>query len=245
MKIQNNNNSSTTFTQIYIKSNEAQKLLKKADRAVKAIDAKFINTNIPSGHRKPLWSVLSKEIEKRQANNPNNIIIDLSNKAKQLLAIMTTDNKGFLVSKTEVCPLPIIGNKNDMFPTNDLYRRYCYSLDQTVYGRSDFFDAIDNAEYEVDLLKMKQQAEAPEVQTSIRAHEKHPTPPKNPKIIKNPRRHEKARLKFKEHIQRPFEKLRTLIDFSQLDQTQKLQPKNKEKLPRKLKKSNTNEAKSQ
>lgn len=244
MKIQNNS-TNTTFTQLYIKSNEAQKLLKKADKAVKASNAKFINTNIPSGHRKPLWSVLSQEIEKRQANNPNNIIIDISNKAKQMLAIITTDNKGFLVSKTEVCPLPQYGSKNDMFPTNDLYRRYCYSFDQTVYGRSDFFDAIDNAEYEVDLLKMKQQAEAPEVQTSIRAHEKHPTQPRDPKVIKNPRRHEKARLKFKEHIQRPFEQLKSLIDLSKLDQVQKPQPKHKEKLPRKLKKMNSNEAKAQ
>lgn len=238
MKIQNNK-PATSFTQLYINSKEAQKLLKKADRAVKASNAKYINTNIPKGHKRPLWSVLSEHVTKRQADNPNNIIIDISNKAKQLLAVITLDNKGYLINKTEVCPLPRFGNKNDMFETDDMYKRYCYSLDRTLYGRSDFFEAVDRAEFEVNSLYRKQLSETPEIQTSIRTHEKQPADSKNPGIIKNPRRHEKAKFKFVAHIQRPFENIKEIIDVSKLDNPPakaKLQPKHKEKIPRKLKK---------
>ena len=40
-----------------------------------------------------LWSVLSAEVKKRQSSNPNNTIIDIADKAKQLLSIITTDKK--------------------------------------------------------------------------------------------------------------------------------------------------------
>ena len=84
MKIQNNY-TQTNFGQLYIASIEAEKLLKKADRVIKANpNVTYINTNIPEGHSKPLWSVFSQAIKERQAQNPNNIIIELADKAKQL-----------------------------------------------------------------------------------------------------------------------------------------------------------------
>ena len=77
MKIQNNTQN-TSFGQLYVTSTEAQKLLRKADRAIKASNATFVNVNIPEGHKRPLWSVLSEQIHQRQQNNPNNIIIELA-----------------------------------------------------------------------------------------------------------------------------------------------------------------------
>lgn len=52
MKIQNNY-TQTNFGQLYIASIEAEKLLKKADRVIKANpNVTYINTNIPAGHSK-------------------------------------------------------------------------------------------------------------------------------------------------------------------------------------------------
>ena len=94
MKIQNNY-TQTNFGQLYIASIEAEKLLKKADRVIKANpNVTYINTNIPEGHSKPLWSVFSQAIKERQAQNPNNIIIELADKAKQLLSVKLLMKKG-------------------------------------------------------------------------------------------------------------------------------------------------------
>ncbi len=59
-----------------------------------------------------LWSVLSAEVKKRQSSNPNNTIIDIADKAKQLLSIITTDKKEFILYKTEVNPQPVYGCYN-------------------------------------------------------------------------------------------------------------------------------------
>lgn len=233
MKIENRI-TTTNFGQIYIVSNEAHKLLRKADRAVKASNAEFINTNIPEGHKRPLWSVLSELIIKRQQNNPNNIIIDLADKAKQLLSVKTMDKKGYLISKYEVNPLPIEGNHNDIFPTNDLYKHYRQSLDPKLYGKSDLFDILDRAEYEVDKLLQKQLEETQQIKVSIRELPKISRREKHPEIILNPRRIEKARLKIIAHTQKPFENLNKMLNLS--EKAEKLQPKNKQKLPRKTKK---------
>ena len=72
MQIQKNNN--IHFGQVFVKSRNAEKLLRKADKAIKASTATFLDTNIPEGHKKPLWSVLSNLITKRQASNPNHIL---------------------------------------------------------------------------------------------------------------------------------------------------------------------------
>ena len=91
------NNSSQTFGALYVNSPEAAKLLKKADRVVKAArNTVYVDINIPQGHRIPLWSVLSEQVRKRQQNNHNNIIIDIIEKGKQLLSVNTLDSKGFL-----------------------------------------------------------------------------------------------------------------------------------------------------
>lgn len=109
MKIQNNY-TQTNFGQLYIASIEAEKLLKKADRVIKANpNVTYINTNIPAGHSKPLWSVFSKAIQERQAKNSNNIIIELADKAKQLLSVKTLDEKGFTQSSYIVSPIPKFG----------------------------------------------------------------------------------------------------------------------------------------
>lgn len=234
MKIQNTNQK-TNFGQLYIVSNEAQKLLKKADRAIKASDAKFINTNIPEGHKRPLWSVLSEDITQRQSENPNNIIIDLANKTKQLLSVKIIDKQGYTINKYEVNPFPTLGNHNKIFPTNDLYKYYYHSLDQKIYGKSDLYDVMDRAEFEVDLLYKKQLEEMPEIQISIRELPKNNKKEKNsPTIILNPKRLEKSRKKIISHTQKPFENLKDMLNLS--DKPDKLKPKNKEKLPRKKKK---------
>ena len=59
-----------------------------------------------------LWSVLSAEVKKRQSSNPNNTIIDIADKAKQILSIITTDKKEFILYKTEVNPQPVYGCYN-------------------------------------------------------------------------------------------------------------------------------------
>ena len=233
MKIQNNN-SHTHFGQLYVTSIEAQKLLKKADRAIKASNANFINTNIPEGHKRPLWSVLSDVIGKRQKENPNNILVDIASKTKKLISIKTVDRQGFTISKYEVNPFPNAGSHNEIFPTDDLYQRYYHSFDQKVYGKSELYDVMDRAEYEVDQLYQKQLSETPDIQISIRELPKQKSEKKSPLVILNPKRVEKSRKKIIAHTQRPFENLRKLIDLS--DKTEKLKPKNKEKMPRKIKK---------
>ena len=52
-----------------------------------------------------LWSVLSAEVKKRQSSNPNNTIIDIADKAKQLLSIITTDKKERRKGVLFLCPL--------------------------------------------------------------------------------------------------------------------------------------------
>lgn len=95
---------SPSFKSVYVVSHEAEKLLKKADRIVKASNAKFMDVNIPEGHKKPLWSVLSEHLTKRQKNNENDIIIDLYEKGKQLISVMIVDAKGEIRNKWVVNP---------------------------------------------------------------------------------------------------------------------------------------------
>ena len=233
MKIKQNT-TTQNFGNLYIMSNEANKLLRKADKAIKASNANFVNTNIPEGHKRPLWSVLSELVIKRQENNPNNILIDIADKAKQLLSVKTFDKKGYLINKYEVNPLPVEGTHNEIFPTNDLYRRYKNSLDQKLYGKSDFFEVIDRAEYEVDQMLIKQLENTNQLKVSLKELPKVNKRKKSPETILNPRRIEKARLKIVAHFQKPFENLRNLLNLS--EKNKKLQPKNKQKLPRKIKK---------
>ncbi len=233
MKIQNNTQN-TSFGQLYVTSTEAQKLLRKADRAIKASNATFVNVNIPEGHKRPLWSVLSEQIHQRQQNNPNNIIIELANKAKQILSVRTLDRQGFTVSKYEVNPLPQYGSHNDIFPTDDLYKRYYHSFDSKLYGRSDLYDVLDRAEYEVDMLHQKQLSEMGDIKISLKEGAKNNRKERQAGVILNPKRIEKARRKIILHVQRPFEDLKTMLSLE--PQNIKLEAKNKEKLPRKKKK---------
>ena len=59
-----------------------------------------------------LWSVLSAEVKKKQTSKPNNTTIYIENKAKQLISIITTDKKEFILYKTEVNPQPVYGCYN-------------------------------------------------------------------------------------------------------------------------------------
>lgn len=231
MEIQNNG-SNTTFGQIYVTSNEAQKLLKKADRIIKANpNVNYINTNIPEGHSKPLWSVFSNAIKERQAKNPNNIIIELADKVKQLLTVKTLDNKGFTKSSYTVSPLPKFGTHNEIFPTDDMYRNYYHSLDTKCYGKSELLDILDRAEYEVDNLL----SDMPQEKIKPEALPKMKTLRKPADIILNPRRIEKTRRKIVLHTQKPFENLKSMLAPEQAPE--KPIKSKKEKLPRKLKKS--------
>ena len=122
--MQINNNNSISFKQVYIKSKDAEKLLKKADRAIKASNVTFLDTGIPEGHKKPLWSVLSNVLKLRQETNPNHILIDISDKSNQMLCVKTIDNKGFTTTKVDVSPMPEFGTKNELFPTSNLKSKF-------------------------------------------------------------------------------------------------------------------------
>jgi len=219
-----------------VKSKEAESLLRKADRAIKASNATFVDVNIPEGHKKPLWSVLSNLLNIRQAHNPNNILIDISEKSKQFLTVKTLDNKGFVTSKIDVSPMPEYGSKNEFFPTSDLYRTYVQGLDNTKYGRSNFFSVIDNAEYEADSLLEEQLKNKPEIKTSLKLISKPKSASRDASVILNPRRIEKSRLKIKEHVQRPFENLRRILASVQDRENVKMAPAEKERIPRRIKK---------
>lgn len=236
MRIQNNY-TQTNFGQLYITSIEAEKLLKKADRIIKANpNVNYINTNIPEGHSKPLWSVFSQAIKERQAKNPNNIIIELADKAKQLLSVKTLDEKGYTQSSYTVSPIPKFGTHNEMFPTDDMYRNYYNSFDTKRYGSSELLDVLDRAEFEVDLMNSSIQKN----KTKLEPLPKKKNRTKTAGQIKNPRRIEKARRRVILHTQRPFEKLKSMLLTEQAHE--KLTKSNKEKLPRKLKKELTKNA---
>lgn len=189
-------NASPSFKRVYVVSHEAEKLLKKADRMVKASNAKFMDVNIPEGHKKPLWSVLSEHLTKRQKDNENDIIIDLYEKGKQLISVMIVDAKGEIRNKWVVNPKPVIGKFNEVFPPKDslTYSAYRKSLDPKEYGKSEFFNIIDTAEVIVNSLHEKFLKSLPAQKTSIKTLPKPAKPKSKPEFNA-----------FKPHIWRPFE----------------------------------------
>lgn len=232
-------NSNQSFQGVYVKSSEAAKLLRKADRAVKASDAVFVDVN---GHRKPLWSVLFPHITKSQQDNNNNIIIDMLEKGKNLLAVKLLDNKGFVHKKWIVNPMPVTGKMSEIF-TSDTIVLGSKTADATLYGRSAFFDVIDNAAAEADLLKQQELASLKEPRVSVREY------PKTKRINKTQgrlnhitmKRAESEKLKEanKKHVQRPFLKLKELflsLELSRVPKAVKAEPKIKTRIPRQLKK---------
>lgn len=228
---------------------EAEKLLKKADRIVKSSNAKYMDVNIPEGHKKPLWSVLSEFVKERQKDNDKfDIFIDLFDKAKQLLSVRIKDSKNNIHKEWIVNPMPVIGKYNDVFPPEDFltYKAYRQSLDPKTYGRSPFFDIIDTAEAHVEKLQKAFSESAAEAQTSIRAI---PKSAKNEKTLTDLKKSQRAKEKkaeqealkqaSKEHTQRPFEALSKLIDSlieRPANKSSKSTPKEKSRIPRKLKK---------
>lgn len=226
------------FGQIYTTA-AADKLLKKADKAVKASrEVTFVDVNIPDGHRIPLWSVLSEHIKKRQGDNPNNIVIDLLEDGKKLLSVKTCDAKGFVHKKWVVNPMPVIGTYSDLFPEAKLVSSG-KSFSQNTYGRSAFFDVIDSAEVDVDMLKLEESLNSRPKHISIRELPRVKRENKtNGKILRNLlKRQEKLNVP---HVQRPFLKLKDMVLGllnSNADAIEgKAQPKVKNKLPRRLKK---------
>ena len=228
-----NYNASPSFKRVYVVSKEAEKLLKKADRMVKASNAKYMDVNIPEGHKKPLWSVLFEHISEHQKNNENDIIIDLYEKGKQLLSVMIVDAKGEITNRWTVNPKPSIGKYNDIFPPDDFltYSAYRKSLDPKMYGKSDFFNIIDTAEEIVNSLQEKFLKLRPEEKTHLK------NLPKTKKI-----RTLKFELPFVAHVQRPFEKYEDVLQkVEKVPVAPRMQSQfvHKEggKLPRKLKKA--------
>ena len=223
-----------SFKRVYVSSKEAEKLLKKADRTVKASNARFLDPNIPEGHKKPLWSVLFEHISKRQKDNNNDIIIDVSKKNKQHLSVMVVDTKNIILNKWQVNPQPSIGKYNEVFPPDDFltYSAYRKSLDPKTYGKSEFFSIIDAAEAIVNTLH----AEFLKNLAGPKTHLK-----ELPKNKNNKAKIKKYEHKFVPHIQRPFEFLAEKLKKSaykpeEIKKTGKLQPKNRIKLSRKAKK---------
>lgn len=232
MKIDSYSNQS--FQGVFVKSNEAVKILRKADRAVKASDAIFIDINIPNGHKKPLWSVLSQYITKTQQNNNNHIIIDVLEKGKQLLTVKTLDSKGFVHKKWVVNPMPVTGKMNEILPPDTIVLGN-KAADNTIYGRSAFFDVIDNAEAEADMLKMRELADSKEIQKSVREL------PKSKRINKTKGKVNHVILKKtnKQHVQKPFLMLKDLLfnlGYCPKPKSIKPEPKNKPRIPRHMKK---------
>lgn len=237
-----NYNSNQSFSGVYVTSDEAVKLLRKADKAVKASDAIFVDVNIPEGHRRPLWSVLSEYIAKRQQNNNNNIIIDIVEKGKQLLSVKTLDAKGFVHKKWTVNPMPVIGKYNEIFPSDAVILGN-KTYDKTLYGRSAFFDVIDNAEAEADMLMAKDLANSGDVKTRLRelprTKRTNRTKGKAKHIILKKAEAKKLKEANIKHVQRPFLMLKDMLfslEFSPMPKAAKAEPKNKIRVPRQIKK---------
>lgn len=235
MQIQQNHNN-ISFKQVFVKSKDAEKLLKKADRAIKASNVTFLDAGIPEGHKKPLWSVLQNVLQHRQASNPNHIIIEVSDKSNQLLCVKTLDNKGFTTTKIDVSPMPEFGTKNELFPTSDMKRTFWQNRDTNIYGKSNFFNVMDIAEYEADMLLEEQLKYSTTKSLSLKMRPKENHKPKDASLILNPKRIEKARMKIVEHAQKPFENFKKLLrEAIKNESTEKNLPK-KTRLPRTLKK---------
>ena len=238
-----NYNSCQNFGALYVNSLEASKVLKKADRVVKASrNVKFVDTNIPEGHRLPLLSVLSEQVEKRQKNNKNNIVIDVLEKGKNLLTVKTLDKNGFVNKKWVVDPMPIIGRYCEIFPQGSLPFSW-KSFSKAIYGRSVFFDVIDSAEVDVNILKNQEILNTKDVNVSIREFPKLKRVNRTKgKITHNlEKKMEKQKLKESNipHVQKPFLILKDLIiEFARPAEPVNLkpQPKIKDKLPRRMKK---------
>lgn len=237
MEVHNSYNK-INFGQVYTTA-AAEKLLKKADKAVKASrEVSFVDINIPDGHRIPLWSVLSEHIKNRQSDNRNNILIDIFKEGKNLLSVKSCDAKGFVHKKWVVNPMPVIGTYSDIFPEAKLVSS-SKTLSLNTYGRSAFFDVIDSAEADVDMLKLEERLNSKDKQISIR---------ELPRVKRENRTNGKTLrylLKRQEklnipHVQRPFLKLKDMvlglmnIKVDCIDT--KPQPKLKNKLPRRIKK---------
>ncbi len=240
--------SNPSFGGLKILSKDAEKILKKADRIVKSSNATFLDVNIPEGHKKPLWSVLSEHLSKRQTNNKNNILIDIFDKSKQLLSVVVTDIKGFVHKKWTINPMPVIGKYNEVIPPADnlSYTAYYHSLDPKTYGKSKFFDVIDSAEAEADVLNQK-------LTESMRKAKKNEYPriKKSKKSGVQSKKAERSALKKQReaalkkasvpHVQRPFEGMkeilsRTISESQSTKTSTKTQNKTRNRLPRKLKK---------
>lgn len=242
MKI-NKVNNSTSFKKAYV-SRGAEKLLKKADKAVKISDAIFMDINIPEGHKKPLWSVLSEQVMKRQNSNICDIIIDLADKSKKLISVILTDCQGFKYNEWVVNPMPVTGRYNEVFRPKDFLtmEAYKHSLDEKKYGISNFFNVINSAEIMADDLMKDFLSSQAEEKTSVKLLPKMPKQksPKSERAIMKKLEKKALEKASIPHVQRPFEGLRSLLDslIEHAKETKEIKPRTsgKTKLPRKIKK---------
>lgn len=229
MKI-NDSNRNLNFGRL-ITTIPAEKLLKRADKAVKASNAVYLDVNIPEGHRLPLWSVLSKLITERQAANKNNIVIDAADDVKNNLRIKTYDSKGFVHKEWQVNPYPVVGSMQEVLGSNGVIMGS--SKGNTIYGKSRFFDAIDSAEFDADTLNSVDIAGKSKSKVSSKLLPKD----EEKRRLRVLKRMESLYKRIVPHVQRPFINLRKMISES-LRNEGKAQPKARsEKLPRKLKKA--------
>lgn len=245
IKVKNYNQS---FKGVSVVSNEAKRILKKADMMVKSTNAIFLDTNIPEGHKRPLWSVLYEHLSKRQSDNKNNILIDIVDKSKHLISVIVADVQGFIHKKWTVNPLPVIGKYNDVVPPADnlSYIAYYHSLDPKTYGKSGLFDVVEAAEAEADMLNKRLMESMPEVKRSIREFKKiKNNSEKGSKKAQRALEKKREILALKNasvpHVQRPFEDAKDLlskVDLLPVEPkiTEQSKIKTKNKLPRKLKK---------
>lgn len=232
MKIRNNNvnlNFGSVYTTV-----PAEKLLKKADKAVKATKATYVDINIPDGHRMPLWSVLSKVLIERQAANKNNIVIDIAEDNNRNLLIKTLDSKGFKHKEWTVSPYPVTGSLEELFDSEVVILGK--SKSPVVYGKSNFFDVIDSAEFDVDSMNALDRTLSGEVKTSLKTLPKDELKQEQ-KVLK---RKESLYRRIVPHLQRPFANLKKMLSQSLRHKTEHAVTKEHtdiEKLPRKMKKA--------
>ena len=226
----NDSNRNLNFGQL-ITTVPAEKLLKRADKAVKASAAVYLDVNIPEGHRLPLWSVLSKLVTERQAANKNHIVIDVADDIKNNLRIKTYDSKGFVHKEWQVNPYPVVGSVQEVIGNSGII--VGSSKGNTVYGKSRFFDAIDSAEFDADTLNSIDAANTRKAKVSLKLLPKD----EEKRKLRVLKRMESLCKRIVPHVQRPFINLRKILARNADTVNVAAKSGRSEKLPRKLKKA--------
>lgn len=168
-----------------IVSREAKVLLKEGDELIKKTTGFFPSMYVQADMEKPLWSKIERVLTEQHAENPNNIIIDVvkqksinvvKQKGKKLLKIVTTGNNGQIETSEIVEPFVKEGTWSELFGKSN-YVHSSQNPDKK-YVKSDFFDALANAEEKVNDLFANMKMALEELKISIRELPKESEPQK-------------------------------------------------------------------